>query len=47
MLVRAGLLSAAAEAGGAGEVRWEMHTAVRDAACALAEELGLGHAAAR
>ena len=47
MLVRAGLLSAAVEAGCGGEVRWEIHAAVRDAACALAEELGLGHAAAR
>ncbi len=46
-LVRTGLLSAAAEPDGAGEARWEMQAAIRDAACALAEELGLGHVAAR
>ncbi|EIE24021.1 hypothetical protein COCSUDRAFT_47104 [Coccomyxa subellipsoidea C-169] len=48
-LVRAGLLTATGPGGGIAseEARWEMHASVRDAACALADELGLGHAAAR
>ena len=48
-LVRAGLLTATGPGGviASEEARWEMHASVRDAACALADELGLGHAAAR
>ena len=43
-LTRAGLLSSCGR--GEGQT-WGMHTCIRDAACSLAEDLGINHLAAK